>query len=278
MTHVYNVASATLTNVGVAAGIGGGWAVLQGSLFAFSVVENSQASTDLNGDGDVFDIVLHVYDTTAGVLTNLGLASNTPGLIDGSNLVFGVSELNQGTDLNGDGDASDGVVHLYDTGTGVITNLAVAGFGVPSGSRIVLSVREGPQGLTDLNGDGDALDFVLHTYDVASAVLTNVGINARGGFQLDGSIVAFRVLETDEGNIDLNGDGDALDFVLHILTTAVSDTDGDGIPDDSDNCPTVPNADQTDLNEDGFGDACVDPNAVGPGVDLGPGSTVGEGQ
>jgi hypothetical protein len=34
------------------------------------------------------------------------------------------------------------------------------------------------------------------------------------------------------------------------------DTDGDGVPDDVDNCPTVANADQADSDGDGFGDAC----------------------
>jgi hypothetical protein len=36
----------------------------------------------------------------------------------------------------------------------------------------------------------------------------------------------------------------------------VIDTDGDGIPDESDNCPTVSNADQADVDGDGIGDAC----------------------
>ena len=36
------------------------------------------------------------------------------------------------------------------------------------------------------------------------------------------------------------------------------DTDGDGIPDDTDNCPLVPNVDQLDSNGDGIGDACTD--------------------
>ena len=34
------------------------------------------------------------------------------------------------------------------------------------------------------------------------------------------------------------------------------DTDGDGVPDDQDNCPDTPNADQADLDGDGAGDAC----------------------
>ncbi len=42
------------------------------------------------------------------------------------------------------------------------------------------------------------------------------------------------------------------------------DTDGDGIPDSSDNCDETPNADQTDTDGDGLGDACdacvSDPN------------------
>jgi len=37
---------------------------------------------------------------------------------------------------------------------------------------------------------------------------------------------------------------------------AVSDADGDGVPDSLDNCPAVANPDQADQNQDGLGDRC----------------------
>ncbi|MFQ5440686.1 MAG: thrombospondin type 3 repeat-containing protein, partial [Nitrosopumilaceae archaeon] len=37
-----------------------------------------------------------------------------------------------------------------------------------------------------------------------------------------------------------------------------TDTDGDGIPDNTDNCPTISNPDQADADGNGVGDACED--------------------
>ena len=51
-----------------------------------------------------------------------------------------------------------------------------------------------------------------------------------------------------------------------------NDADGDGVPDSSDNCPSVPNADQADADGDGVGDACEGTaccGALGPVAPLG---------
>jgi thrombospondin type 3 repeat protein len=50
------------------------------------------------------------------------------------------------------------------------------------------------------------------------------------------------------------------------IESGVSDADGDGINDDVDNCPAVPNADQADLDADGQGDVC-DSDIDGDGFD-----------
>ena len=44
--------------------------------------------------------------------------------------------------------------------------------------------------------------------------------------------------------------------VYHYQQTAAIDTDGDGIPDSSDNCTLVANANQQDTDADGYGNIC----------------------
>ncbi|MCL7489579.1 MAG: thrombospondin type 3 repeat-containing protein [Desulfobulbaceae bacterium] len=44
-----------------------------------------------------------------------------------------------------------------------------------------------------------------------------------------------------------------------------NDADGDGVPDETDNCPDIPNPDQYDSNNNGIGDACDDADTDGDG-------------
>ena len=61
-----------------------------------------------------------------------------------------VSESGQGEDLNGDGDAEDDVLHIYDLTVDAATNLRLAGGPQVSGDRLVILVSE------------DAVENVVH--------------------------------------------------------------------------------------------------------------------
>ncbi len=255
--HSFDPASGTATNSTLSAS----FAVAAGSRFAFFVVEGAQGGTDLNGDGDALDPVLHVFDPVTGTTTNSMLAGGfTSPVAVGDLVAFEVVEASQGgTDLNGDGDAADSVLHVFDPATSTATNTGLAsGFITPASGWLAFSVSESAQGGTDLNGDGDALDMVGHLFDPASATAQNTAL---AGFFFtpvaDG--IAFEVAESSQGGTDLNGDGDALDGVIHFYSPitatstntalagfVVAAVDGKvGIP--------VPEAAQggTDLNGDG---------------------------
>jgi hypothetical protein len=57
-----------------------------------------------------------------------------------------------------------------------------------------------------------------------------------------------------------------------------TDAVGDGVPNVADNCPIIPNPDQTDVNNDDFGDICVSPQAsIASGAELGCGVIISKG-
>jgi hypothetical protein len=95
-------------------------------LVAFRTSEAAQGNTNLNGDLNTTDYVLQVYAKGLGVI-NTGQAV-TPCLLEacdprlpyrvyGSKVKFLTYEVEQGRDLNGDGDATDLILQVFDACT-----------------------------------------------------------------------------------------------------------------------------------------------------------------
>lgn len=190
---------------------------LERGALVFTVAEGSQGMSDLNGDGDAFDNVLHVVDVASGSTLNLALAVADLQIQDGLVAISVREDLQGDADLNGDGDASDTVLLVHELGADSVQNLssAVAKFSI-EGRSILFTVPEDRQAGTDLNGDGDAFDRVLHAFEPATGTLTNTGFALEDGrgHRLDDSLFLF-VSEASQGALDLDGDGDSDDFVLH---------------------------------------------------------------
>ena len=102
----------------------------------------------------------------------------------------------------------------------------------------VVRVTEG------INIDKDC-DGTMDGVTVAPSDCFQGGVSCSGG----GFECAFN--EEAEGRLDGGGGGQHESFL-----NSSNDTDGDGWPNDCDNCPEMASADQTDTDGDGLGDIC----------------------
>lgn len=206
-----------------------------------SVPERSQGSSDLNGDGDVSDAVVHACTVSGTTLdcVNVERAVGSLKTSDGG-CMFEVLERKQEQDLNLDGDESDELIQVYDFGRAAscspLPDCAVHEVNLPArpknwavGDKMVaFTVGEGKLG-GDRNGDGDSTDNVLAIVGLeagsALAGLTTgsaviVGASARRP-EIVGDYVVF-VGDEVADQVDLNGDGDQVDRVLRVADPSTS--------------------------------------------------------
>ena len=123
------------------------------------------------------------------------------------------------SDLNGDGDGDDSVLTVVSASSGALVNslpgerisarqLSVAG------GRVLAVVFESDEG-ADLNGDADQDDGVAHFYDGSPLGVQNLGVSVDEDARISDQVACLTVEELQEGETDLNGDGDTDDLVLH---------------------------------------------------------------
>jgi cysteine-rich repeat protein len=193
------------------------------------------AIADLTGDGDVSDEVLAVLDASAaggaGAASVTTLCPATQVAVAGGMAAFLRPEsagptpklplcptgplVDGAPDLNGDGDATDEVVHLW-PGSGAVQNLRRPAKAIALTESVLAAlVPESGQAGRDLNRDGDALDDVVQV-KVPGSGWRNLR-RAADTIGASGSLVAFLTPEAAEGGAPLNGDGDALDRVLQVF-------------------------------------------------------------
>ena len=161
-----------------------------------------------------------------------------------------------------------GVKHTFPSGSVLATGcgIVVFGGGNPTGQFGGMLVQVASTGLLQLNNAGDTVTLrdelgllvISQTYGVEGGNDTSLTRNPdiTGAFVLHNTI-----------NGTIYSPGLQVDLNPFAGCIALTDTDGDGIPDVDDNCPGTPNANQNDCDEDGIGDACeTDPDANGNGI------------
>ncbi len=168
--------------------------------------------------------------------------------------------------------------------------VSTSGAGEENGDGVSVSIWLDP------NNDGSPADAVVVTG--VEGTITNSDTNTFEVFDIEDQFVtgSFFVVVTYVGNnppidgpghfpaaLDQSSDagkslvGVGTDFTQigynapqfagnWLIRANSNDTDHDGVLNADDNCPTIPNADQADVDGDGFGDVCVPPGTIPTGV------------
>jgi len=179
---------------------GGAWSNVGEAADAFEVcatrvpfiTPEAAQNVDRSGDGDLDDRVLQVWDTAgAGSLRNTMLGAEEF-VCGGTLIAFRSPEAASGAHRNGDADATDRILTVYDASTGMIhesgqaiTPCTLAECDPREPYRIIgRSVKfltlEPEQGGTDLNGDGDGVDLVIQTFDLDTGITRTIGTVREG--------------------------------------------------------------------------------------------------
>ena len=186
---------------------------------------------------------------TANIACNTYTSNDTPIAIPDSNTT-GISSIITVTDVSSiiDVNVTINITHSY------VSDLTVS-LVSPAGTEIDLSFENGGSGMnyTDTVFDDDAAN------PIASGTAPFTGVyqptEALSILNSEFSSGDWTLKVIDSYGFDT---GDLVNWSIEICGSPQNDTDGDGIPDGSDNCVNTPNFDQADVDGDGIGDVCDD--------------------
>jgi Tol biopolymer transport system component len=205
---------------------------------------NADGNTEIFLFDTTTDTFTQITNTTAGLIFNISINS------DGTRIIFASEK-----DLTGNNADGNTEIFLFDTTTDTftqITNTTAGSNDYPStnsnGTRFAF---HSDRDLIGNNADGNTEIFLFDTTTDTFTQITNttIGGSFAPSINSDGTRIAFHSYsDLTENNADGN-------FEIFLAVCAI-DTDGDGIPDDLDNCPEIVNPDQSDTDGDNLGDDC----------------------
>ena len=234
-------------------------------LCALVLPRSGQAVTVAVGDADGFGI------DPAGLMRASGTHTD-PADADGDGILE-VGEFLPDWDLNGScavgsNDSFDfrEADEVAGTDGWQHTDLAIEGSGNADLIDFVFVFDVPVEGDADF-GVGHFINFVFGDYDVVPTEIdidgTTVELDVQGSGN-DGLVqsafagVSWEAMTDGEVVITVHAPNEpylAFDYTL-LDTARIADSDGDGLPEALDNCPSIANLDQADSDEDGAGDVC----------------------
>lgn len=207
----------------------------------FSLGEAEQGGQVENGDGLADDAVVGRVDPSTGEWSSLFTSADASTVPPGGlprllrptgappRVAWDVREADENMDFNGDGDIVDTTVVVPDPlgGPALVPPQSPDMRLVATLSRSAFhALAVEPNGIADLNLDGDILDTVFHVFDLAGVPIAYAVDTPAPGSPFFSATTAglngYFVAEGIQGfgnapGIDLNADGDTLDTVLTIV-------------------------------------------------------------